>query len=94
MAKRSLLRQALGRTRGAARPAPGAEAGEDTADGKAVQGTETDGPGLAELFAALRRGEIPGGGDGHPPDTARTDRLLAELDRAWRAPRAEARSDG
>jgi hypothetical protein len=100
MAKRSLLQQALARTRGAiqetGRPDPalvpdGSDAAE-AGDGAQAQPVESAAPALEELFAALRRGERPGDIDGRPPDTGRTDQLLAELDRAWRAPGREART--
>jgi hypothetical protein len=103
MAKRSLLQQALARTRGVIQESgdpvsPDKGAGRDVpevaeADGGATaQPVEFEAPALTELFAALRRGERPGDIDGRPPDTGRTDRLLAELDRAWRAPPRDART--
>jgi hypothetical protein len=103
MAKGSLLRQALARTRGVIQdtahpgsPDPAREPDNSEAAGGGDAGTahaiEFEPPALEQLFAALRRGERPGGVDGRPPDTGRTDQLLAELDRAWRAPWREARS--
>lgn len=108
MAKRSLLRRALGRghevpaeaernawfaqamraaVEGEGAPAKDAE-DRSPGDGGETQGPERPPGGpLAEFFAALRRGETPADGEHGPPDTARADQLLAELDRVWRSPR-------